>query len=39
MEYLYILRSYLKDSSLLKFGFSTDIWARLAQYKSANPGI
>ena len=39
MEYLYVLRSYLKDSSLLKFGFSTDIWARLAQYKSANPGI
>jgi hypothetical protein len=39
MEYLYILRSYLKDSSLLKFGFSTDIWARLAQYKSTNPGI
>lgn len=39
MEYLYILRSYLKDSSLLKFGFSTDIWARLSHYKSANPSI
>ena len=39
MEYLYILRSYSKDSSILKFGFTTDIWSRLAQYKSANPFI
>lgn len=39
MEYLYILRSYSKDSSILKFGYTTDIWMRLAQYKSANPFI
>ena len=39
MEYLYILRSYSKDSSILKFGFTTDIWSRLSQYKSANPFI
>lgn len=39
MEYLYIFRSYSKDSSLLKFGFTTDIWARFAQYKSSNPSI
>ena len=39
MEYIYIFRSYIKDSTLLKFGYSTDIWARLAGYKSANPCI
>ena len=39
MEYLYILRSYMKEGTLLKFGYTSDIWARLAQYKSANPGI
>lgn len=39
MEFIYIFRSYSKDSSLLKFGFTTDIWARFAGYKSSNPSI
>ncbi len=39
MEYLYIFRSYTKEGTLLKFGYTSDIWARLSQYKSANPGI
>ena len=39
MEYIYIFRSYIKDGTLLKFGYTADIWSRLATYKSANPGI
>ena len=39
MEYIYIFRSYIKDGTLLKFGYTADIWSRLAGYKSANPGI
>lgn len=39
MEYLYIFRSYTREGTLLKFGYTSDIWARLSQYKSANPGI
>ena len=39
MKFIYIFRSYSKDSSLLKFGFTSDIWARFAQYKSSNPSI
>ena len=39
MEYLYIFRSYMKEGTLLKFWYTSDIWARLGQYKSANPGI
>lgn len=39
MEYIYIFRSYTKDISLLKFGYTSDIWLRLSQYRTANPGI
>ena len=39
MEYIYILRSFTREKYLLKLGFTTNVWARLSQYKSANPGI
>lgn len=39
MEYLYILRSFTRQNTLLKFGFTADIWGRLSAYKSSNPGI
>lgn len=38
-EYLYLLKTYGKDNSLLKFGYTSDIWKRLSQYKSSNPHI
>lgn len=39
MEYLYIFRSYMKEGTLLKFGYTADIWNSLSQYKSSNLGI
>lgn len=39
MEYIYILRSFTREKYLLKLGFTTNVWARLKQYKFANPGI
>ena len=39
MEYIYILRSFTRENTLLKFGFTADIWARLGQYKTSKPGI
>lgn len=39
MEYIYILRSFTREKTLLKFGYTADIWNSLSQYKSANSGI
>lgn len=34
---LYIIRAYGKNTTLIKFGYSSNILGRLAQYYSANP--
>ena len=39
MEYIYILRSFTREKTLLKFGYTADIWNSLSQYKSSNLGI
>lgn len=39
MEYIYILRSFTRENTLLKFGFTADIWDNLSQYKLSNSGI
>ena len=37
MEYIYLIRIYGKDKTLVKLGYTSDIKARLAQYLYANP--
>jgi hypothetical protein len=37
MEYIYLIRTYGKDKSLVKLGYSSDVKSRLSQYLYANP--
>jgi len=37
MEYIYLIRIYGKDKSLVKLGYTTHIKSRLSQYLYANP--
>ncbi len=37
MQYIYLLRSYGKDKTLVKLGYTSNIKARLNQYSCANP--
>lgn len=37
MNYIYLIRIYGKDKSLVKLGYTSDIKSRLRQYLSANP--
>lgn len=37
MEHIYLIRTYGKDKSLVKLGYSSDVKSRLSQYLYANP--
>lgn len=39
MQYIYLLRTYGKDKTLVKLGYSSNVYSRLSQYISDNPLI